>query len=40
MLLGPAELQNAKNNYGNLICVPLFVIYTFLCKWKQTLPSK
>ena len=38
----PAELQNARNNHGNLICVSRSVIYTFLCKQKQkqTLPSK
>ena len=39
-LWGPAELQNANNNHGNLICVSRSVIYTFLCKQKQTLPSK
>ena len=34
-LLGPAELQNAKNNDDNLICVSRSVIYTFLFKQKQ-----
>ena len=41
-LWGTAELQNAKNNHDNLICVSRSVIYTFLCKQiqKQTLPSQ
>ena len=29
-----------SNNHGNLICVSQSVIYTFLCKQKQTLLSR
>ena len=35
--LGPAELQNAKNNHGNSICVSKKCNLYFLCKQKQTL---